>query len=274
MDRLYNSLSRSLLSHCSVTFFFVRSRTVRSLHLPCTQIHRTTKMTKDWRRQGCRLKGGCPPCLAPGVGGTLSIKVSQVPIGIAAFDWQIWVDVCFVSSTNKSGDFLFETIGYIKGTYLYIDKLVCRPGKLLMQRHDDGVRNNVIHPSVILSLPLPSSRHRSDGSGEQANTARERKKKKRKKKWGARATATRGNQKAKFLSRRETDETATTRTQGPTQPPPLRWTMHVQVATVNLPSFQKLSVAARLKATAHQASWRCVQPIKRHPALGPCHRSA
>lgn len=217
---MYNSLSRSLLSHCSVTFFFVRSRTVRSLHLPCTQIHRTTKMTKDWRRQGCRLKGGCPPCLAPGVGGTLSIKVSQVPIGIAAFDWQIWVDVCFVSSTNKSGDFLFETIGYIKGTYLYIDKLVCRPGKLLMQRHDDGVRNNVIHPSVILSLPLPSSRHRSDGSGEQANTARERKKKKRKKKWGARATATRGNQKAKFLSRRETDETATTRTQGPTQPPP------------------------------------------------------
>lgn len=186
MDRLYNSLSRSLLSHCSVTFFFVRSRTVRSLHLPCTQIHRTTKMTKDWRRQGCRLKGGCPPCLAPGVGGTLSIKVSQVPIGIAAFDWQIWVDVCFVSSTNKSGDFLFETIGYIKGTYLYIDKLVCRPGKLLMQRHDDGVRNNVIHPSVILSLPLPSSRHRSDGSGDK-QTRQGKEKRKKKKEMGSKS---------------------------------------------------------------------------------------
>lgn len=183
-------------------------------------------MTKDWRRQGCGLKGGCPPCLAPGVGGTLSIKVSQVPIGIAAFDWQIWVDVCFVSSTNKSGDFLFETIGYIKGTYLYIDKLVCRPGKLLMQRHDDEVRNNVIHPSVILSLPLPSSGHASDRYWRQPkNMARERKEKKKKKKKeqgngeqdGQRAE---GNRRPHFLSRRETDERQQlTRTQGPTQPP-------------------------------------------------------
>lgn len=273
MDRLYNSLSRSLLSHCSVTFFFVRSRTVRSLHLPCTQIHRTTKMTKDWRRQGCRLKGGCPPCLAPGVGGTLSIKVSQVPIGIAAFDWQIWVDVCFVSSTYKSGDFLFETIGYIKGTYLYIDKLVCRPGKLLMQRHDDGVRNNVIHPSVILSLPLPSSRHRSDGSGDKQTRQGKEKRKKEKRNGEQERQRPEGIRRPNsYPGARPTRQQRRARKDPPN--PPLRWTMHVQVATVNLPSFQKLSVAARLKATAHQASWRCVQPIKRHPALGPCHRSA
>lgn len=71
-------------------FSFVRSRTIRSIHTAMYKRYiEWQKWQREWRGQGCGLKGGCPPCLAPGVGGTLSIKVSQVPIGIAAFDWQI-----------------------------------------------------------------------------------------------------------------------------------------------------------------------------------------
>lgn len=67
-------------------FCFVRSRTVRSIHTAMYKDTSNDKIDKAMVQTGVRLKGGCPPCLAPGVGGTLSIKVLQVPIGIAAFD--------------------------------------------------------------------------------------------------------------------------------------------------------------------------------------------
>lgn len=127
--------------------------------------------------------------------------------------------------------------------------------------------NNVIHPSVILSLPpLPSSRHAGDRDGDNQKTRQGKEKRKRKR--GARGTTSRGNQKATFpIQTRDGRETATdahART-----PPPLRWTMHVQVATVNLPSFQKLSVAGRLKATAHQALQTLCATYQATPCFGP-----
>lgn len=116
-----------------------------------------------------------------------------------------------------------------------------------MQRHDDEVRNNVIHPSVICPCPFRPLATQAMEAETTKHGRKERGKKREKEETGARPT-TRGNQQAKFLSRLE-------RTQGPTQPSALfmlTGTMYV-VANVNLLSFQKLSVAARLKATAHQA---------------------
>lgn len=69
LDRLYNSLSRSLLSHIALSpFFFVRSRTVRSIHLPCTQDTSNDKNDKGLAQTGVRAEGGMStlPCAGGG----------------------------------------------------------------------------------------------------------------------------------------------------------------------------------------------------------------
>lgn len=124
-----------------------------------------------------------------------------------------------------------------------------------MQRHDDEVRNNVIYPTVICPW---SSRHSSYGRLETTKHGNG-KIKEEKKERGPRPTI-RENQKAKLLSRRTRQQRRARK--------PLALFLY-RSSYVNLPSFQKLPVAARLKATAHQAFRRCVQPIKRHPAFGP-----
>lgn len=80
-------------------------------------------------------------------------------LGFLPSIWQRWLDVCFVSSTKNS---LIETIGYIKVHLSTLTNLFVDPVNLLMQRHDDEVRNNVIHPLCDLGPcppPLPSSRY-------------------------------------------------------------------------------------------------------------------
>lgn len=132
-----------------------------------------------------------------------------------------------------------------------------------MQRHDDGVRNNVIHPSVI--CPCPFRRHANDGSADKPKYYR--KKEKRDKRNGNKTDDQRGIRSAiitlQSRDARHSSERAGNDPLPPPSPPPsfalsfgdrTGWTMYV-VAMYHEPSlFPKAISCSSLKATTNQAS--------------------
>lgn len=86
-----------------------------------------------------------------------------------------------------------------------------------MQRHDDGVRNNVIHPSVI--CPCPFRRRVKDGSADKPRHYR--KKEKRNKRNGSKTDDQRGIRSAIItLQSRDARHSSERAGNDPLSPPP------------------------------------------------------
>lgn len=86
----------------------------------CRRIHRMTKMTKELAQTGVQAEGGMSTLPCPG-GGRNPIKLRSLKfrLGYLLFDWQRWLDVCFVSSTKKSGVF-FSLKQLVTSRYIYL----------------------------------------------------------------------------------------------------------------------------------------------------------
>lgn len=158
-----------------------------------------------------------------------------------------------------------------------------------MQRHDDEVRNNVIHPLCNLAFLAPFrplANAKSDGSGDKSQTTEKEKQKRKekrqgekRKKKGSKTDDQRGNQKChnapQFARLQDTAANAQAKnTHFPSHPLPCPFGDRIDpvcssYVPVNLSLFPKAISCSSLKATTNQAFRRSVEPIKRHPALGP-----
>ena len=122
LDSLFNTAFLAPSSHTALSPFFFPKVAHSSTHTycQCRRIHRMTKMTKELAQTGVQAEGGMSTLSCPG-GGRNPIKLRSLKfrLGYLLFDWQRWLDVCFVSSTKKSGIF-FCLKQLVTSRYIYL----------------------------------------------------------------------------------------------------------------------------------------------------------
>lgn len=235
-----------------------------------------TKLTKELAQTGVQAEEGMSTLPCPG-GGRNPIKLRSLKFRLG-----------FLPSIGKDGSTFVsfppqrkvdETIGYIKVHLSTLTNLFEDRVNLLMQRHDDEVRNNVIHPSVICPCPSRPLATQSDGSGDYQTRQKRKERKNQKKGEGSKKTEDYKRIRAAIMppSRETQDTTANAQAKthfppSPTLCPVLSMpgrTMYVVAMYRELSHFPKAISCSSLKATTNLASRYSVEPIKRHPALRP-----